>query len=69
MNYVICTSHQNSSNLPIGEQFVPFKNGNSEQNGAKCPIVNILSYLQMGTRNKTVLNLVLNDQFGNDLFH
>ena len=50
-------SEQNSPNLPIGEQFVPFTNGNSEQNGAKCPIVNKLFHLQMGTRNKTALNL------------
>ena len=62
-------SEQNSANLLIWEQYVPFTNGNSEQNGAKCPIANKLFHLQMGTRNKTVLNLVLNDQFGNKVSH
>ena len=58
-------SEQNSPILPIWEQCVPFTDRNSEQNGAKCPIVNKLFHLQMGTRNKTVLT----DQFGNNVFH
>ena len=53
----------------IWEHYVPNTDGNSEQNGAECPIVNKLFHLQMGTRNKTVLNLVLNDQSGNKVFH
>ena len=53
----------------IWEHYVPFTDGNSEQNDAECPIVNKLFHLQMGARNKTVLNLVLNDQSGNKVFH
>ena len=61
-----------TKNVPrslIWEQHVPFTDGNSEQNGTKCPIANKLFHLQMETRSKTVLNLVLNDQFGNEVFH
>ena len=47
-----------------------FADGNLEQNGAKCPIVNKLLHLHMGTQTKTVLNMVvLNDQFGNKVFN
>ena len=65
----IATRTKNGPKSSIWEQYVPFTDGNSEQNGAKCPIVNKLFHLQMGTWNEPVENLVLNDQFGNKVFH
>ena len=37
----------------IWEHYVPNTDGNSEQNGAECPIVNKLFHLQMGARNNS----------------
>ena len=49
----------------IWEQYVPFTDVTSEQNGTECPIVNNFFHLQVGMRNKTVLNY----QFGNNEIH
>ena len=59
-------SEQNSPKWPIWEQCVPLKDRNSDQNSPNLPIwEQCVPLKDIRTRNKTVLN----DQFGNSVFH